>query len=358
MHSWRLRHACIAGLASSAFVLRHWDFIHPDLLIAQSAARMLLSQASVHTYSVHPEAQMGPLALMLSLVPHAGYLLIVCLALVPTFWLLLPDVRPPVRGASFTVLMLTCSLSAGYAWSQLSWKGHADDAIVLLGAALVLWSLRRENRWGAAAGAGLALAGKPTGIALLPLLLGDPVAAVLALAFFALVWGPFFVGDFHGMLRAGRGIMPIGRSSVPDYLAGTPGAPIPAWVRPVQLLGSLAAPTLGHLRREPAAGLMLAFAIRALVETNPAPAYAIPLVVLAVRLDMATGRPTLTLLGVATMVASQRTLDGGSGGLRVVLLVAIALLCVRALVTTAPKALAEGSEKPRRRRGPRREPAP
>ena len=58
-------------------------------------------------------------------------------------------------------------------WAQLAWKGHADDALVLVGAAVMVTALTaKRHRW-LLPGWVIAVAGKPTALALAPLLLAS-----------------------------------------------------------------------------------------------------------------------------------------------------------------------------------------
>jgi hypothetical protein len=306
---------------------RWHSFIHPDWKIARAAAHTLTSSRALDTYSLHPRAQMGPAALLLALLPHDLYVVLVALLAFPV--LLCSILAAPHDVAGSPRRWLTPAVAGAAVivpWSQLAWKGHADDALVLLGAALMLYAYRARRPWLNLSGLLIAMAGKPTALVLLPLL-GLGGSAVLAAGFAgtAVIWGPFLLADPHGLLAAGRGVMPVGHGSAPNLLGYRPGSPIPTWVRPLQLGAGLLAAAWGRVRNLPAEGVVIALAVRALLDTNPAPAYSIPLVVLAVFCDLQRTWPLLTVLASVGFWLSQPVLDGGPGWPRLAALLLLIL---------------------------------
>lgn len=303
--------------------------VHPDWRIARAAGRELLSGSALSTYADHPEAQMGPLALVLAQLPRPVYVVAVSAAVALMLAFIATAVGRPRSTYARVNAVLGCAAIA-WAWPALAWKGHADDALVLLGCGWLLAGLAagRPRRELVAAGA-LALLGKPTAVVLVPLLLVDvPAAGGFVLAG-AVIYGPFALAHAAAMAGAGRGIMPVAHGSLPELMGYRSGHKIPAWLRPAQLALGLAATTWGHLRDAPARGLLLAFTLRALLETNPAPAYSIPLVVLALPVDMHQRWPVLLALAAASLGLSTPVLHGSSGWPRVVCLagLASAILC-------------------------------
>lgn len=75
-------------------------------------------------------------------------------------------------------------------------------------------------------------------------------------------------------------------------------------------------------------GLLLAFAVRALVEPNPAPAYAIPMVVMAVAVDVRRRWPIALPFAVAAFWLAAPALAGGPGSDRLAALLGLAGVCV------------------------------
>jgi hypothetical protein len=184
------------------------------------------------------------------------------------------------------VLLWVGGLIAAAAWTQLTWTGHADDALVLVGIFGCVWGMLRRHPAVALAGCAIAFLGKPTAVALLAVTAPLPELFVACCAIATAIWLPFLLADVRGFLGAGRGIMPVGPDSLANLLGYRVGAPIPFWVRPIQLVLAPAVAVLAGLRARPWDALLWVFAVRALVETNPAPNYAIPLVLLAIPADL------------------------------------------------------------------------
>ena len=306
----------------------HWvRTIHPDLLIAQSAGRYLLTPHALHVYASHPQAQMGPGALLLSLLPRPVYLLLGGVLLAPVV-LQLADAGLAIARQRWTwPKMLVAALAAGCCvvpWSQLVWKGHLDDALVLVGASMVLPSWTARPRWWRLAGIGIAALGKPTALILLGLTVSWELPMMLAaVLIFALVWAPFVLADPSAFLAAGGGVMPVAHGSLPAYLGCHLGGKAPAWIRIGQLGGGPAVAALLALRGRPAHALAAAFCLRALLDPNPAPAYSISIVVLALAVDCGRTIPWATALAAASFWLSEPVLHGGTGAYRLTVLAAL-----------------------------------
>lgn len=309
--------------------------LHPDFHIARSAGRELLSGSALSTYADHPEAQMGPLALVVAQLPRPGYVVAVAVAAGVMVCLLAAAAGWPRSAGARLTAVLGAGLIAG-AWPALAWKGHADDAIVLLGCGWLLVGLaaqrpRREH----VAAVTLALLGKPTAVVLLALL-GEPAAIIAAVIAATVVYGPFVLAHAGAMTSAGKGIMPVAHGSLPDLVGYRPGHRIPGWLRPAQLGLGLAGTLWGRLRHRPDLGLLLAFTLRALLETNPAPAYSIPLVVLALLPDLQRGYPLLLPLAAMSLWLSPPVLHGSSGWPRLISLVTLAAAIVCSSFARSP----------------------
>ncbi len=324
---WRQSWMLVAP-TSTLVVVDAWRwrwFIHPDVAIARRAANILMSADGLHVYAQAPLAQMGPLAIALIRMPHAVYNVAVAALVLP---FLLMAARPLLtgEGASRRITWMIATTLLIAPWAQLAWKGHADDALVLVGAAAMLTGLAiKRPRW-LVAGWVLAVAGKPTALALAPLLLASPSSLWVSVIFTVAMWGPFLSVDPGAMMRAGQGVMAVVPGDALAYLGVAHGRP-PAWVRPLQLLISWIGTGIGHLRARPAAGLLGALAARAVLEPNPAPAYSIALVAIALFVDAGRRLPLTTVVAAAGFWTSQMVLDGGSGVPRLTFLLALVLWC-------------------------------
>lgn len=325
------RLAIIAIVASITVIdsLRWLSFVHPDWLIARAAGRTLWSSKGLEVYAAFPRAQMGPLALTLAQLPRSIYVVLTAAAIAPCiYWLSEAAVghREDWTARSLFILSVGAALCI-VPWSQLAWKGHADDALVILGLALMLKSAAGGSRRGKLLGLGIAVAGKPTALVLLPFLLTSGAEFAAGLAIVAAIWLPFLLAEPIALLRAGRGVMSVAPGSLPSYLGTSAHASPPAWIRPVQLFAGLGASAIGVLRDHAAEGLLLGFTIRALVDPNPAPAYSIPLVLVAVAVDLGHGWPITLPLAMLSFWLAQPVLNGGTGVYRIAALIALALAC-------------------------------
>lgn len=314
----------IALSAATMVLTVPWlDVVHDDLVLGRRAAHTLLSAAALDTYARNPLTQMGPLAIALAPLPTHVYDLAVA-ALVGVVAALLALSRP--RGVRLPLAVVTAvawGTAVAVPWFELAVKGHVDDALVLLGTAVLLAARARGNGPGELGGVTLGLLGKPTAIVLVVALLPSLPAFALGLAVMAVIWGPFALHDPAALLRAGKGVILVVRGSLEDWLGYRVRSLPPGWVRAVELVAGVLAVLASLARDRVAEGIMLAFAVRALVEPNPAPAYVIPLVVLALVPDLTLGLPVFTLVSTVAFYQSQATLDGRAGWPRLVALVTL-----------------------------------
>ena len=130
--------ACPAALLIVADAWRWRWFTHPDLRLARDAAEVLWSPQGLHLYAEAPLAQMGPLAIALSPLPHGLYNVVVAALALPVLLTAARPVRADGVGAARRWVWSAASLLLVAPWAQLAWKGHADDALVLVGAAVSL----------------------------------------------------------------------------------------------------------------------------------------------------------------------------------------------------------------------------
>lgn len=262
-------------------------YLPPDWTILHSAGRALLA-GDVAVYGDHPAAQVGPLALVLSALPRPLFVTLVCTMLLGV------TLAARRLGVPQEVILLGGSV-AGVVWGLFAIGGHADDQLVVLGAALMAVGIAEDRKGMVGWGFLLALAGKPTGVVLAPLLLAAGWPTLLAaVAGAAVLWAPFVFIDLDGFLRAGRGIVVVEPWSTPFMLGEPAGAAFPEWVRPAQLLGGLVLCAVVARRNGPVAAVIAALAFRALLEPGAWPSYSNALIVLAVLLP-ARRRPLMGL---------------------------------------------------------------
>jgi hypothetical protein len=305
----------LVALTITVNALKWSWYIHPDAVIAQRAADTLLSLDWYRTYIEVPTAQLGPLSIAMSKLPHGMYVVLVAALSLP----FLMVAARGLKGRKTDYLWFAACLGLIVPWSQFAWKGHADDALVLVCAALVVHGLDRHVRatalltlWA------IALLAKPTALVFLPLVASTPEIMAVAGAIFALIWLPFVWASPGEFLHAAKGVMHVSPHSSWGEL-GLPGGPPPMWIRPVNLTASVIVAAWAMARRAPGVALLLAFTVRSLAEMNPAPSYAASVVAAALLADARTTHLPI-LLSVPALAAfwtSQPALNGDSGWPRI-----------------------------------------
>ncbi|MBD3785302.1 MAG: hypothetical protein IE926_20540, partial [Micrococcales bacterium] len=243
---------CARAAATPSGVSWHW--------FAEGSRQLLAEGTSV--YAQHPDLQVGPLTLLVVAGARAvagahalGLLQVlstVCLAVVG--WALLrllgaAPSAPRVAGALAGWLVLAP------AWAVLAVRWvHPDDVLALTLLAVLVAAVARPGRWSAEVAAlavVLAVAAKPWAVVGVPLLLALPRArwrAVgLAVVGVAAVWLPFLLAA-RGTTGALAPPVRVSDTSVLWWLGLHDGGVVPAWVRPVQLVGAPALALLAVLR--------------------------------------------------------------------------------------------------------------
>jgi hypothetical protein len=245
-----------------------------DWLIAEDAARALLD-GHLNVYAVMPQAQMGPLALVLAMLPRGFYMMTVCAVLPVAIHLATRDLRLSFRRTVALAVGATALVAPGWSWFAVT--GHADDALVVLGAAGMLAGARRPRHILLVAGFLVAISAKPTAIVLAPLLLlGGWRAVGFGCALTAAVWLPFLLADPAGFVSAGGGIAPVWPGSLPELLGAEPWSEFPRWVRPVQLAGGWTVIWLVTRKHGAPVAIAAALAFRALLEPGTNYSYSTP----------------------------------------------------------------------------------
>ena len=283
-----------------------------------TAATVLRSPAAAHLYALHPELQIGPLAVVAAAVltlPGAGIGLVVAAAvmlglLVPLLWMLvrlstcsrsLPDLAP-------RLFVLVVVLSP--AWSVLAIHyGHLDDVLALVATAAAFLAVRR-SRWTAAAVLLAAAAGfKPWAVPFAVALLTPSVPRRHLATYTALLVAPWvwFVLHDPRTLTAGGFTIPVAADSVLRALGVTAPA-TPAWDRPAQLLLATAAALVLARRGRPLAIPVAVLTVRMLLDPGTYLYYTTGLLVAALIFDLGT-RPHRTIPVHAGAVTAWLALD-------------------------------------------------
>lgn len=305
---------------------------HPtgDWQIARAAGNLLVA-GHWDVYAQMPKAQMGPLALLLAgAVPGSVYLATIC-ALFPVLLMLAMASQAP--SPRLYAVVAAGGILTAWPWAAFGVQGHADEALVVLGAVgMVVAFGRRQSLWVCAAFL-VAIAAKPTAIVLLPLVfMSSWRAGLTALVGTGLIWAPFFLADPTGFLAAGRGPGDTWPGSLHALLGAEPYTGFPAWVRPVQLIGGLAVFWALARYRSAAAALVGVLAFRTLLEPGAWNYYGAAIAAAGLLFDVRHfRRPVITALGFVSFAAVLSTPVSPIGGHIRLLAIAAALAVVVAL---------------------------
>ena len=297
---------------------RSWHFFASagDLLFSSNPG------GGLQIYAVHPQFQIGPLALAVAgglqaLGPaHAEVAVLAAMSatgppLLAAVWRLLPAAEQRNRAR-----LLAAGLVFLPVWAEVATHyGHLDDLLALGCTVAAAHALaRRQPVW-----AGLALAAatdaKPWAAAFAVMLLALPRKDwPRALAVFAagvlVAWLPFLLADPH-TLAAGRFTIPNDHSSALRAI-GINAASTPWWDRPAQLALGLAGGALAVRRGRWPAVILIAVCARVLLDPGVYSYYTSGALLGTVLADLVITRwrlPWLTVAGAAMLYATRFTGD-------------------------------------------------
>jgi hypothetical protein len=307
-----------------------------DWEIARDAGEILIG-GGLDVYAQMPTAQMGPLAILLAgALPGWLYLTLIC-ALLPVILLLaLANQAPSARLYS---VVTAGGILVAWPWVAFGRQGHADEALVVLGAAVMVVAFeRRQSTWVVAAFL-IAIAAKPTAVVLLPLVfMSSRRAVAIAALGTAVIWMPFFLADPVGLLAAGRGPGDMWPGSLHTLLGAEPYTGFPVWVRPVQLVGGLLLVWVLTKHRSAAAAVVGVLAFRALLEPGAWNYYGAAIAAIALLFDARNLRwPAVTVLGTVSFASVLSTPISTLGGHIRLAAIALALVVVVAIPSSMPR---------------------
>lgn len=306
------------------WLIRHassWHYFHlgVDLLVRNGPDG---SAQGLHLYRDHPELQFGPLSIVAS-APFTLFgetaggvvatIVLSALGLV-TFAFLLDAVdrlAPGLLGlqprwvvpAAGTVFVIT--------WGDLAVRtAHIDDGIVWASMAIALSCCARRQGLGVAWAVAIAAAAKPWAIMFAPLVFVVPGrwrarGFLLVCGFVALTWAPFVLVEPE-TLSASEFELAIDPTSGLNLL-GVDTEAVPAWVRPVQILGGMAlVAAVVAMRRWPAA-VLVAVAWRLMLDPGARRYYVVGFVFGALIMELLARRgrvPWFTIVAAATLLVT------------------------------------------------------
>ncbi len=330
-------HASAAVRLIDALVRRRWLSLSVVAVIAFAAhlvvrdwswhflvegVHALFSPTGLRLYSLHPDLQMGPLTFVLGalfvLVLHGpvgmiagnAFMMLVGLVAVQLTAALVPanDRNAVRRWFIASVLVLGV-------WAEIAvhW-GHLDDAMALLGGVVALRLMRAGHPLFAALAVGLAIDFKPWAVPFAAVLLLVPWRRLLLPALILVVtvggaWGVFALLD-PSMISALHYTITVNPASTIGlfHLATT----TPWWCRPAQLLGGALLAAIAVKRGQWPAVLLIAIAVRMLLDPVAKNYYDSGLVLGAAVFDIVTATgvlPLMTLVAVVTVYLPSYLLD-------------------------------------------------
>jgi hypothetical protein len=286
---------------------------HPvsDWSLAARAGHYML-QGHLDVFVQMPKVQMGPLALAIAgAVSGQVYMAVVCGFLPLLLWLVTRShapTRPLYKVALVGGVMLA------WPWAAYGVQGHADDAIMMLGAAVMVTAVLKRaavpllsTEVVLVSGFLLAIAAKPVAILLLPLVFANSRrAGLLTILGTGVIWAPFALPHSEGFLAAGAGQGDLWPYSAIDLLGGQPHTGYPAWVRPTQLIGGLILCWVLARRCGPAAAVAGVLGFRVLLEPGTWNYYSTAIIVAGLMLDLQRGYrfPWATSLAFCSFAAT------------------------------------------------------
>ena len=290
---------------------RSWHFFALGARLLVPGPTIPPGVGGLHLYAVHPELQIGPLALMAALparllppLPAQVIALISMTAAGAVFVHYLLRRRPgsPIGQAGLflgAVVFLPV-------WATLGWQtGHLDDVLALTAATGAVHFRGRHRILVCAVLLAAAADAKPWAVIFLPLLLDRAVSrrqqGAATLVFGAgvlLAWLPFVLGDPATLSALASFTIPVASDSVLRAV-GVTAAQTPGWDRPAQIVLAVTLGVLAVQRERGYAVPMIAIAVRLLLDPQTQSYYSAGLLVGTLLFDLGTRRfrlPWATLL--------------------------------------------------------------
>ena len=289
-----------------------WDlFVDASRRLFGDAVTGLSKPGGLHLYASSPDVVTGPLSLLLTrLTAPAGLagsyavgvvasnlLVVGALALLERAAAVLDRVRPETTLIGGLVVLVS--------WSELAGYGHLDDALALCAIAAVFLGIASRRWLVVGVALGLAIASKQWGIMFVPLTFAMPPPArwrslATALAVGALAWGPFLLAA--PSMLAQRGLLQVVANDSFMGVLGYPRLEGPSWVRLAQLAGGAAVVAIAVRRGRWPAAILVALALRVLLDPATWSYYSAEVVFGACAWDLLGPRRTIPAWTVGTFL--------------------------------------------------------
>jgi hypothetical protein len=336
---------CVVNLHSRG----DWEFFvrGSQLLFGEHHVHSLLP-GGFRLYANYPETQIGPLSLLVA-TPFRifgdnsrGAAAVALTAAAPTLIYAMERLARrmhPSGGDLEEMARRICVLVGGLllapAWSLVATSfTHLDDVLVLGCACAAMWYVACGRPALLGTAIGLAIAAKPWGVILLPLVLvhrGPRLvrSIVAAATVAALAWMPFVLADRH-TLSAIRPNTDVSPASV-IHLLGTSLDATPSWVRPTQLVAGMIVGVIAIARGRWPAVLVAGIVTRLLLDPGTWGYYSSGAVFAALAWDLLRRRrprPAWTVVTFAALVLTTNLPSSLQAALRLLACVAIAATVV------------------------------
>lgn len=327
-------------------------------------ARLLTSSGlpggGLHVYAVHPELQIGPLALLMAIPVSAWGGAVLAQFLLTGCGLLLlkalADLRRRLTGVAVPpMLLLATGMLMLPIWCQVaSHFTHLDDALALAFCVAAVAAIATQRPYLAALALAASIDSKPWALGFVVLLLALPRekrvrAAALTAAGVALAWLPFVMADPRS-LQLGRFTIDNVDDSALRAL-GVHAANTPSWDRPAQLLLGVAVAAVCVARGRWTAVLLAVITSRLLLDPETYAYYSSGLLVATAVVDLlrpARRLPMWTAAATAWFLldryGSMMLPPGGLGALRAAY--CLTVLAVLVLAPSAREPWSPGSGRP------------
>ena len=303
----------VAGARLPASDPVSWRYFDEAAALVFGASRVRGRTVGLRVYHLHPGFQFGPLSIVAAQALReigGSHVLIVAhvvfvTAGLATLWLVDDAARRVTRRG--TLVSRWAFLVAGATflleWNHLAIDTlHIDDAIALTCTALAVDAIaRHSNWWWPALAIGAATAAKPWAIAFLPLILLVPrgsrgAALLLTVVIGVGVWAPFAIADSKTVLAAHYTTLNAPSSVL--RLFGIRNPRTPPWDRLAQLSVALALGVVTLVRRRWEGVVLVAVAVRILLDPSVNTYYTSSLVFGALVWDLMRPRWELPLTTV------------------------------------------------------------
>jgi hypothetical protein len=330
--------AVVVAIAHATSVAASWHYF-------ALAGRLIVSPIALHTYSLHPELQFGPLTALVA-APFAALpdgvgvtAAVIAMILLGVAALAhLHRIVGPHDARTRTAWWISAVIVT-IGWGEVAVRyGHLDDAVALYLLVLAVRLFTSRHPFASAIALALCVDAKPWALPFVILLLLNerrlwvPLLATWS-ALVTVAWAPFFLADPQ-TLRAMHFTIAVEPAST-LALFHVPSVVTPPWCRPAQLVVALALAGIAVAFRKWAPAILAVFVTRLMLDPSVKSYYDVELLIACALCDLTIGRsrvPWLTVIGAATVYIPSYALTASPVAHAVVRTAGLAAILVLAVV--------------------------